>query len=284
MRIISSAAVRIVPQAIMSETWCNEHVGTGGCGEGGNGFRMKVTYIAHSGFLVETERYLFLFDYYKGEIPELSEAKPLYVFVSHRHEDHFNPEIFQLAKKRRQVYFILSYDIRLTPRNLKKWGIDESWLQRTISVKAHETCYPEAKFGGAENGLKVETLKSTDEGVAFLLTEGDHTIYHAGDLNWWLWNGEDKGWLGTMTANFKREVERIAGREIDLAFLPLDDRQEEWFYKGMDWFLRSCRVRYAFPMHFWEDSSVVKRFEALDCRKDYDTVICDTAHERCWEI
>ena len=108
----------------------------------------------------------------------------------------------------------------------------------------------------------VETLKSTDEGVAFLVTVNETVLYHAGDLNWWLWKGEDKGWLGNMTANFKREIARIAGRRIDLAFLPLDDRQGDYFYKGMDWFLRSCRVRYAFPMHFWEDGSVVRR---LNC-------------------
>ena len=239
------------------------------------GILLKVTYTGHSGFLVETENSLFLFDYFKGEIPELAPDKPLYVFVSHRHEDHFNPAIFRLAEKHERTAFILAFDIRLTARNIQKWGIDESWKDRILTARSHET-YQLAP------GCKAETLRSTDEGVAFLITEGEHTIYHAGDLHWWLWDGEDPGWLGTMTANFKREVERIAGRKIDLAFLPLDDRQGVHFYKGMDWFLRNCSVRYAFPMHFWEDDSVVERFMGMDCRKDYDTVICDTAHKRQW--
>ena len=34
---------------------------------------LKVTYIGHSGFLVELEKVLFLFDYYPGEIPALPE-------------------------------------------------------------------------------------------------------------------------------------------------------------------------------------------------------------------
>ena len=38
--------------------------------------------------------------------------------------------------------------------------------------------------------VQVETLKSNDEGVAFLVTAEGRTIYHAGDLNWWYWNGE----------------------------------------------------------------------------------------------
>ena len=31
---------------------------------------MKITYIGHSGFFVEMEDACFLFDYYKGTIPE----------------------------------------------------------------------------------------------------------------------------------------------------------------------------------------------------------------------
>ena len=57
---------------------------------------MKVTYIGHSGFLLETEEINFLFDYYEGEIPILEKEKPLVVFVSHSHHDHYNPEIFAL--------------------------------------------------------------------------------------------------------------------------------------------------------------------------------------------
>lgn len=32
---------------------------------------------------------------------------------------------------------------------------------------------------------------STDEGVAFLVTAEGRTVFHAGDLNWWHWEGED---------------------------------------------------------------------------------------------
>ena len=55
---------------------------------------MKVTYIHHSSFLVETDENYFLFDYFEGELPEFKEDKPLLVFASHRHGDHFSPVIF----------------------------------------------------------------------------------------------------------------------------------------------------------------------------------------------
>mgnify|MGYP000382206809 FL=1 len=38
--------------------------------------------------------------------------------------------------------------------------------------------------------VRIQTLKSTDAGVAFLVECEGRTIYHAGDLNWWHWEGE----------------------------------------------------------------------------------------------
>ena len=59
---------------------------------------MKLTYIFHSGFALETGACILVFDYWKDPanvVPSLLESgKPLYVFSSHFHEDHFNREIF----------------------------------------------------------------------------------------------------------------------------------------------------------------------------------------------
>ena len=49
---------------------------------------MKVTYIHHSGFLVETERFYYLFDYESGALPELDAKKPIFVLSSHSHRRH----------------------------------------------------------------------------------------------------------------------------------------------------------------------------------------------------
>ena len=43
---------------------------------------MKITYIHHSAFLVETESAYLLFDYFKGQIPELRSDRPLVIFAS----------------------------------------------------------------------------------------------------------------------------------------------------------------------------------------------------------
>ena len=55
---------------------------------------MKVTYLYHSGFLVEWENCCFLFDYIRGDLPQQAMQKPFFVFCSHSHGDHFTPEIF----------------------------------------------------------------------------------------------------------------------------------------------------------------------------------------------
>lgn len=84
---------------------------------------MKVTYIHHSSFLVETDENYFLFDYFEGELPEFKEDKPLLVFASHRHGDHFSPVIFELAGKHKKTGFVLSDDIwkrRVPEESLEK--------------------------------------------------------------------------------------------------------------------------------------------------------------------
>ena len=41
---------------------------------------MKITYINHSGFLLETKDCYYIFDYYKGELPNLDKEKEVIVF------------------------------------------------------------------------------------------------------------------------------------------------------------------------------------------------------------
>lgn len=61
--------------------------------------KVTVTYIKHSGFLVETKESYLLFDYWEGKLPELQYDKELYVFSSHAHHDHYTKDIFKLENK-----------------------------------------------------------------------------------------------------------------------------------------------------------------------------------------
>ena len=83
---------------------------------------MRVTFLAHDGFLIELNTVCLLFDWWKEPIPPLPD-KPLLVFVSHRHEDHFNPEVFTLAERKADIQFLLGSDFHLLSRNLEKWRL-----------------------------------------------------------------------------------------------------------------------------------------------------------------
>ena len=72
---------------------------------------MRVTYLGHSGFLLEMEDALFLFDYYQGSLPEMDPEKTLFVFVSHVHYDHYNPDILKLRRQRQNIWYLFSDDV-----------------------------------------------------------------------------------------------------------------------------------------------------------------------------
>ena len=117
--------------------------------------------------------------------------------------------------------------------------------------------------------LTIHTYKSTDEGVAFLIEAEGKTIYHAGDLNNWRWEGEPDNWNDSMAKKYSAQIDKMAGMHLDVAFLPLDPRQEDDFYLGMDEFLHKVDVKHVFPMHCWGDYSVIGKIRALGCSAGY---------------
>ena len=212
----------------------------------------RVVFLDHSGFLVELPTVTLLFDWWKGELPALRPGVPLLVFSSHRHEDHFKPEIFTLPADA----FLLGSDFRLTPRNMEKWGLTGEKAARCARLGKHDTVSPLP-------GVTLETFPSTDEGVAFLVTADGQSVFHAGDLNWWHWEGEDAGWNRNMEVNFKRYTEPLRGRRMDIAMLPLDPRLGEDGFRGPKYFLELADVRRFLPMHQWGDFGFTTQF--LSC-------------------
>ena len=55
-----------------------------------------------------------------------------------------------------------------------------------------------------------------------------------------------------MTVRFRAEIDRLAGRRLDAAFLVLDPRQGTDFARGFDYFMRCTDTVRAYPMHFWK--------------------------------
>ena len=232
---------------------------------------MIIDYLGHSGFLVETEKALMLFDYYVGDLSVIESKpreKPLFVFASHAHPDHFNPQVFSLAGGGRRVKYLLSHDIR---RKAAPPEADADFL-------AADDEYIVEGLG------TVKTLRSTDQGVAFLVDTGDETVFHAGDLHFWAWEGEPDAMLAMMEYGFRREIEKLEGTHIDAAFVVLDDRLGENYALGASLFLSLCKPDIMLPMHFWQDLSVVARFAELPETRESGARILDTANETHWEV
>ena len=242
---------------------------------------MKVTYIGHSGFLVETDIAYFLFDYYKGVIPEMKHDKPLLVFVSHIHGDHYNPVIFTLADKYPSVHYYISNDIQLSEKVIEDFNLTEDYIEQRITI-IPPGLKRIVQLGHDENGknfIVIETIKSTDQGLAYLITVGDKRIYHAGDLNSWVWEGDTKQQFNNMSALFKRAMEKIDGRDIYLAFAPLDPRQGQYYKLGMDYLLNAAPITYAVPMHMWNEFEIVDQYEKERLTKDLPTKIIKMSPE-----
>ncbi|MEG1410358.1 MAG: MBL fold metallo-hydrolase [Terrisporobacter sp.] len=221
---------------------------------------MKITYIHHSSFALELENSILLFDYFQGKLPDFDKNKKLYVFSSHSHHDHFNKCIFDLEKIHPHVTYILSDDIKTSKsKNTKFAGANEK-----ITV----------------DNLGIKTLESSDLGVAFIVKIENKTIYHAGDLNWWHWEGENSPEENEFAENkFKDGVDRIKGENIDVAFLPLDSRQGEQYYLGFDYFMKNTNTKSAFPMHLWNDYDLINTFKNSNHALSYKDRVFNITHE-----
>lgn len=106
---------------------------------------MKIHYLYHSGFFIEQEHHYLLFDYYQGTLPLLDKEKPLYIFISHAHYDHYNPAVLSLA----------SYYPKC----------------RIIAADLHEEGFlevrPDERY--IVDDIEIQTLTPPGEGVAFLI-------------------------------------------------------------------------------------------------------------------
>ncbi|MEG1869644.1 MAG: MBL fold metallo-hydrolase [Oscillospiraceae bacterium] len=203
---------------------------------------MDIIYLYHSAFAIKTNTHFFIFDYYfdlpkgsglnNGVInPEKIKDLNVVVFCSHAHADHYNDIIFSWRKYIPNIRYILSDDIKTYEPSIK--------LAPNQTLKLDD--------------LTVTTLKSTDEGVAFLLKADGYSIYHAGDLNWWNWEGETKHYNKIMADNYQNEIKKLAGEKIDVAFLPMDNRLADSYLMGLDYFMKTVGANIVIPMHTTND-------------------------------
>lgn len=216
---------------------------------------MQITYIFHSCFVLETDSCILIFDYWLDPSCSLSafleSSKPIYVFSSHFHEDHFNREIFSWKHKKRNIIYILSKDI-LKHRKASKEEAD-AWL---------------VKGSSWNDGLvSVIAAGSTDVGVSWIVEVDGRRIFHAGDLNNWyarfLTDSYSSGVI--YSTEFGVEIDPLKEEKLylgelkdirkhtdvfDIVMFPVDGRIGNGYTRGARQFLEKFDVGLFIPMHF----------------------------------
>lgn len=208
--------------------------------------KLKLYYIYHSCFVVETEKHLLVFDYYKtplkADIDDISlidivskSLKKVIVFSSHGHYDHFNKDILNWKNENHDLTYILSSDI-LLDGDIKN-------------------CYQMSEGENLNLGyMTIKAYGSSDLGVSFLVEVDEVKIFHAGDLNWWYWKDDTEAEEKYMRELYTGIVEKIRiNKEIDVAFFPVDPRLEEFCYLGSEYFAENIKPKFMIPMHFDEN-------------------------------
>ena len=211
---------------------------------------MKIKYIYHSGFLIESGTCALMIDCC-GLTKENADAlvpagKYLYILASHVHGDHFDPNIVSFGGAERKL--ILSDDIRkkVSPR-------------KDIHFIAKGDLFRDER-------VTVRAYGSTDEGVSFYMETGGLKIFHAGDLNNWHWN-EDPTQTPEDAAKdeqrFLDELEMVAKDvpALDAAMFPVDPRLGKDYTRGAEQFLDSIKTGLFIPMHFWDDTEAALAFK-----------------------
>ena len=224
---------------------------------------MQIRFVHHSCFLVEVDDKVLIFDYFDGnkvngfnftgEIPEYEPDTKIYMFASHSHKDHYDMDILRWAEKYENIKYIFSKDIKISPNFLKKHGIDPKVREKVTFVTSDK------KY--KVDDLNIKTLRSTDAGVAYYVETNGASVYHAGDLNDWIWDGAGDLTNGVQTRNYRFQIRQLAGLPINVAFVPMDPRQGKYMYSGFEFFLQETEAELIFPMHMWQDYSGINRFK-----------------------
>lgn len=142
---------------------------------------------------------------------------------------------------------------------LSKHGIDPAVRDRVTFVSPDNTYHVD--------DLDIMTLRSTDAGVAFYVASNGVSLFHAGDLNDWEWDGAGDLINGRVRRAFRHEIKSFR-KTNKRGFFPMDPKLMEYQFKGFDYFLQNTSAEFVFPMHMWQDYSGIIEYKKRLSNKD----------------
>ena len=226
-----------------------------------------IWYLGHAGWAIKTKNRLLIFDYVwvprSNEIPEnpsladgyidSAEIKDcsVFVFVSHRHGDHFDPMIFEWEKSVENIRYIFGWE---AGRNPQHHYLTEPRTKKTI------------------DGVEIFNINHAFDGIpeaAFLVKTDGLVIFHSGD------HGSTREELNPL---FKANIDFLAEQEqqIDLAFISQFGSHTGGEVNNGDLYtIKKLGPKVTFPMHQGGGERFYKKFAQEAKQKGAQTrVIC----------
>ncbi len=216
---------------------------------------MKFTYLFHSGFVLEAQHSIVVFDYWfdpADAMPRfLLSDKSIYVLSSHFHKDHFTRRIFRWREQHSKITYILSKDI----------------LRHCCATQSDADVWMVKGSEWQDENLRVRATGSNDSGVSWIVEVDGKRIFHAGDLGNWFarfltddyQGGEVYSAEFNVTVNPHRMEQMYLGElkdirkladGFDIAMLPVDGRIGNGYTRGARQFIERFDVGLFVPMHF----------------------------------
>lgn len=198
----------------------------------------QIWYLKHSGWAIRTKSAFLVFDYWdddpppdemllaNGHIrPEELKGLPVYVFASHEHGDHFDPQILEWRKTIPNITYVFGFEPPAAE------GIV------VLGPRVRKTIGP----------LAITTIKANDAGVGFAVQVDGLTIFHAGD------HSNNK--VERADNDFFPEIDFLARKGIrpDIAFFlnmyGCGSTNPEAFQKGIFYAVDRLQIKAVLPMH-----------------------------------
>lgn len=208
---------------------------------------IRVVHFYHSGVMVETKNSQLYFDVISDQKAFVDMSKKQYYFVSHAHNDHYDPKVFQVSSHNTNL--IISDEIENQPEG--------HVITRVVPNKMYKI-----------DNLTIKTFDSTDSGVAFFVAVEDVNVFHSGDLNWWHWENRPVLEQRSEEMAYKAIVSNLNGEKIDIAFVPIDPRLKSAASLAVRHFIEEVDVKTIFPIHFGESFKILNEILANDIKDE----------------
>lgn len=224
-----------------------------------------IWYLGHAGWAIRTKDHFLVFDYVSesgfsepsqnlslsdgGINPTEIKDQNVFVFVSHGHRDHYDPQILDWEESIENITYIFGWNAETNPKYLY---LSESRARKTL------------------NGLEILTINHNFDGipeVAFLVKLDGLVIYHSGD------HGSTGEKLNPI---FRDNIDYLSQqtRDIDIAFVSqFGSGTSDGVNNGDLYTISKLGPKVTFPMHKRGGERFYKEFALEAKQRGAQTVI-----------